>query len=159
MATPLTESVKSDFNRIMGMIDAQIDACPDTLWNRKAGGWVFWQQLLHIGNAINFFIMHEGYVPPSCNQELDVCQLKKAPTSPMSKAELKAYLAAVQANAITFLDSLTSETLLARHEALSQYFKVDVSNQASILKLVWHGAYHFGCCDALLREEGLPGIF
>ena len=158
MSTSFSASINKDYAHILGMITAMIDACPDALWKRKAGGFVFWQQLLHAVSTAAFFA-GEGYAAPAVHQPPDVIQLKIAPSQDMSKAELKEYVTAVSQAVAAYCDALTKERLHARHETLSSYFGREITVRDSLLKLLWHTAYHLGCCDALLREEGVPGVF
>ena len=159
MSNRITPSFKGDFEAIMDMIDKLIDACPDNLWNKKAGGFVFWQQLLHAVACVDFFAMRPGIPTQKINQDPDVIHLKTAPTGTMSKAELKTLSATMKQVGIAFMDSLSEDQLFAKHEALSQYFGKDINNLDGLTKILWHTSYHFGCCDAMLREEGLTGIF
>lgn len=159
MNNPVIAPFKNDLETIMGMIDKMIDVCPDNLWNKKVGGFVFWQQLLHTVACIDFFSLREGHVPQKIDQAPEVIHLKSAPTSNMSKAELKSLSATLKQVGLTFMDSLSYEQMFAKHETLSSTFGKDMSNLDALTKLLWHTSYHLGCCDSLLREEGVPGVF
>lgn len=47
MPDQIIKCFAEEFDRFFSMLEKQIDICPDDLWSRQAGGYIFWQLLLH----------------------------------------------------------------------------------------------------------------
>lgn len=85
--------------------------------------------------------------------------LSKEPGPAISKREALAYAATVKALALEFMNGLDAGKLTQRHDRLSTALGKERAIQHALIGLVRHAGYHLGCCDAVLREHGLAGVY
>lgn len=52
----LIRTIKTQFFLSFSMLENLIAECPDEVWNIKAGGFVFWQQIIHTLAGTNFWM-------------------------------------------------------------------------------------------------------
>jgi hypothetical protein len=43
----IIDGFKTEFDRFFGLLQDQLEACPEHLWNKPAGKFIFWQHHLH----------------------------------------------------------------------------------------------------------------
>jgi hypothetical protein len=152
--------VESLFGPVKSNLDqlaALIEALPDALWAKSAGGWPAWQHVVHAIGASDLFTSGPA-TPPPAGLAPETIQLKSVGAVAPDKAAVKGYLAAVRSKVEAHAAALDDEALSRPNEATAA---IGLPwNQATTLSiLASHAAYHVGHGDALLRLEGLPGVF
>ena len=156
---PLVQGFKTEFDRFFGYQKKQIADCPEEIWKKKSGGFYFWQQHLHCLYCMALFAAGENEPEPQIPFSRGVAMLTEEPQGSMSKAEMLAFADKMEAVAYAFMNSLSDADLAGRNERMSKTFKRDCINQSVLIALVRHCCYHLGCCDSVLREHGLPGVY
>lgn len=133
------------------MLANEIEACPDSLWGERAGGFRFFQQILHALCGLEFWTrtapaeFKEPFSDRALYPELD-----GEPEGSATKAELRDYAARVRAQALALVRG-QDDAWLASPSALHG----GVSNLDIIVGQIRHLMYHAGHCDAALRERGI----
>ena len=149
---------KDDFERFWGLMEKQIDICPDEIWSKKAGGWIFWQQILHSIGCVELFVLPEGEsssLPFSREEVL----LIKEPGQAVSKVEMLELAGRMKGLADAYIASTTAQTLTSPEAGISKRMGRELTRQYAIIALIRHCCYHLGCCDATLREHGIQGVY
>jgi len=153
----ITDSLKVSFDRVWGLLVQIIDVCPEAVWAKKAGGFVFWQQLYHCFSVANM-ILPKDSIPEPGPWGTEIAQFKAEPTTTPSKEELKAYAAKVKAQADAWIATLDDGSLLETHEGLSARWGTPMNNTMAFSIMLGHPYYHVGSCDAILRDNGEKGV-
>jgi hypothetical protein len=158
---PQIQYFKDDVERFWGMMEEQIEVCPDVLWNKKAGGFVFWQQILHSIGCAEIYALENPDLPLSVMSEYstEVVMLNKTPDANVSKTTLREVSSRVKKLVIVFLDGLTPQNIGGQHERMTRRLGRLQTRQHAALALIRHCCYHLGCCDAALREQGVRGVY
>lgn len=156
--TTITGMMRDDFNWNWERLMDAVKACPDELWNRKAGGDVYWQQIYHCCACADLFTMPAGASIDMGSQDEDVVFLQKPPSKEVSKSELLDYAGRIKAKADAWIDGIDDEALAQPHEGFSARNGSTFENARVLLLLSKHVFYHVGHCDALLREAGGKGV-
>lgn len=159
MSDPVIDCFREDFERFFSLLKQQVEVCPDDLWATKAGGSIFWQQLLHAFACIELYALPEGEPSRQTLYPRDVVMLSATPDRTMTKAEMYSLAADVKLLADAFIAGQTAATLTARHSGLSKALGRELTNQHALLGLVRHACYHLGSCDAVLRDHGIAGVY
>ena len=156
---PTIACFREEFDRFHGLLEQHIDRCPEDLWEARAGGYPYWQQLLHAFACVELYALPEGEPSRQTRYPRAVVMLSDVPESAMTRDEMRALAADMKTLAHAFMDGQSAATLTARHEPLCRFFGREITQQFALLGLVRHACYHLGCCDAILRERGLPGVY
>ncbi|MDR0826593.1 MAG: DinB family protein [Desulfovibrio sp.] len=158
---PQIQYFKDDVERFWGMMEQQIEVCPDALWNKKAGGFVFWQQILHSVGCAEIYALEDPEPPLSVMSEYstDVVMLNKEPDTKVSKTKLREVSDRVKKLVLTFLDGLTPQSISGQHERMTRRMGRLQTRQHAAQALIRHCGYHLGGCDAALREHGVKGVY
>jgi hypothetical protein len=151
-------TLRANFDHGWDLLIKVIEACPAAVWDKKAGGYVFWQQLYHCFSAVDFFTLPKDGVPEPAPWKADFNGLKDAPEKTPSKEELKAYAAKMKARADAWLASLNDASLTQSHEGFSSRWGAPMNNAMTLAILSGHLSYHVGSCDAILRDNGEKGV-
>ena len=159
MSDPVIACFQAEFERFFAMVEKQIEVCPDELWEKKAGGWPFWQQIFHNLACIEIYALPEGSASQQTMYSKQVAMLSEQPAKPMSKAAMKDFAATMRKVADQFFATMSAETLTAKHAAMSKLLNRDMANQNALIAMVRHTCYHLGCCDSVLRDHGIPGVY
>lgn len=124
--------------------------CPDELWSTKAGGFVYWQQLLHTFTGINFWLRTEGvdFIEPFPGYKV-YPELDGTPEINLTKEQVGNYTREIDRVVEQFFLRQTSESLLEASWIYDKITSLDV-----LLGQIRHIQYHVGHCEALLRERG-----
>lgn len=159
MSNSIVMAAQGPFQNAYGLLSKFIDECPEEIWKEKNGGWPVWQQVVHCLSALGFFADKAGDepIPTPCAPE--VGRLLTQGTTPVTKAEVKAYAEKCKARADAYIASLTDADLAATNEALTARIGFPVPHAATLGMLASHTLYHLGSCDAALRDHGIPGVF
>ncbi|MDR1874505.1 MAG: DinB family protein [Synergistaceae bacterium] len=158
MMRAITNVLQENFERNWKLLDRIIDVCPDAVWGKKAGGFVFWQQLYHCFSAVDFFLMPKDGSPKPGPWGADVASFKAEPTVTPTKDELRAWSAARKADVNAWLAPLDDADLFQLHEGFSARWGDPMGNVAVLVTLLGHLSYHIGHCDAILRDNGGKGV-
>jgi hypothetical protein len=154
----VTEALKANFDRGWDLLVQIIDVCPEGVWTKKEGGYVFWQQLYHCFAAVNYFLLPKDGIAEPGPWGADVSGFKAEPAVKAGKEELKAYAAKMKAKIDTWIDSLDDASLSQDHEGFSSRRGAPMSNAMTLAILSGHSNYHVGSCDAILRNHGEKGV-
>lgn len=133
------------------MLMNEIDACPDDLWGEKAGGFPFFQQVLHALTGLRYWARSEGFgfEEPFAERKL-YPELDGVPEGLASKEELRSFGASVARQVESFLEGEDDEWLFSPCSIHPKLTNFDV-----IQGQIRHLQYHSGHCDAALRERGI----
>lgn len=157
---PVIECFSEDFERFFGMLESQIEACPDELWEERAGGFLYWQQLLHAFACVELYALPEdGDALRLTGEPSGVVLLTALPEGSMSKARMRALAAKMRELARAFIAGQRKETLGLPHPALTRLLGKPKTNQHALMALIRHACYHIGCLDAFLRDHTGKGVY
>ena len=154
----VTDSLKATFDRGWGFLTQIIDVCPDAVWTKKAGGFVFWQQLYHCFACVDYFLMPKDGTLDAGSCGMEIAMLKTEPKTALSKEEVKAYAAKMKAKADAWIATLDDATLSKEHEGFTSRRGSSVCNAMLLGIMSGHSSYHIGSCDAILRDNGEKGV-
>ena len=160
MSNPIIETCRSEFERMFARVKKFIEVCPDDLWTAKAGGFYVWLQVYHTLAHFEFFSRRENETSRSLPFPMPVVMFepKVLPPAP-SKAQMSAFAEEMASLARAYMDNLSPYEITAPNPAFSAVVERPVNHLVGLMKFTAHTAYHLGCCDALLRERGLPGVY
>lgn len=136
------------------MLEKHIENCPDALWNEKAGGFVFWQQLLHAITGLKFWTRadNSAFIEPFKDRNV-YPEFEKDPEGFVSKAEMTALFSEVRNQVDAFLGNRDDAWLLEENAVYRKVKNIDV-----IQGQIRHLQYHVGHCNAALRERNLKAV-
>lgn len=159
MSNGIVMAAQGPFQHAYGLLSAYIDTCPDDIWKEKNGGWPVWQQVVHSLSAFGFLVngSDEAFMPMPCTPA--VAQLAEQGTTPVSKADVKAYAEKCKARADAYIASVQDAELGTDHPGATARLGRSMPHVAVISMLASHTMYHLGSCDAALRDHGMPGVF
>jgi hypothetical protein len=150
-------SLQNQINLLYSMFEIIIKNCPDEIWNKKGGGFVFWQQLVHTLSGANGWLREEK---PTTLPMFSICYGKKIypefenePEIVLSKADVHKMFAETKDTAELYLAGKDDNWL--RLPLFNKYTNFD--NITGQLK---HIMYHIGHCEAIFRNAGIkPGEY
>ncbi|MDR2891547.1 MAG: DinB family protein [Deltaproteobacteria bacterium] len=155
---PVIKGFREEFDRFWGLMEQQIEVCPDEIWNRKESGWVFWQQHYHTAACVELFALPEGR-PSAIKLEREVWMLVKEPQSAVSKQEMLDLFKAMRALAYEYMEASNTANLAEVDPVLSKRFGREVTRLFALMGLIRHCCYHLGCCDSIFRNNGMKGVY
>ncbi len=153
------ECFKSDFDRFWGLLEQQIALCPEDVWVKKIGRWFYWQEVLHILACVEINALPEGQPSLQTLFPNEVAMFSQAPDRTMTKAEAVKMAADMKNLVHNFIAAQSAATLTQKHPVSSKILGRELTNQHALIGLIRHVCYHLGCCDAILREHGLQGVY
>lgn len=159
MAKAITQGLEDTIMHAFGLVNEFIKVCPDTIWSKKFGAWPVWQQIFHPFASIDFFLRPIDAQPEPDLFAPGIAELKISLNDAPSKDMIKAYVEKAQARVAQYIAGLDDAALAAKNEGLSARFNREVNHARTLGLIASHTMYHLGCCDAALREEGIPGVF
>lgn len=159
MSKIITQSLEGGILHAFGLANEFLKVCPDTIWAKKFGSWPVWQQMFHAFSAIDFFLRPSDASPEVSPFGEGVGDLKEPAQNTPAKAEVQDYIEKAQARVRDYIAGLDDAALGSNHVGLSARFGRDVTHAATLALIASHTMYHLGCCDAALRENGIPGVF
>lgn len=159
MSGPITDTCKVEFDRVMHLVRKCIEVCPEDLWCAKDGGFYFWQQIYHALAHLEFFSRRDYHGPRPLPYPLDVVFFANERQAAPSKTEMLALAANMQTLAHAYMDTLSPHEITAPNEVFSAIVERPVNHLVGLMKFTAHTLYHLGCCDTLLRQRGLPGVY
>jgi len=159
MSDPVMRCFKDEFEKFHDLLIKQIDVCPNELWTKKVGGYIYWQQLFHAFACIELFALPDGQASLQTQYKREVVLLSQEPETHMTKEQLKDFAATMKNLALSFIASMNADKLHLEHAGMSKRLKTSKTNQHALIALIRHANYHLGCCDAELRRHGIPGVY
>ncbi|MDL2290755.1 DinB family protein [Desulfovibrio sp. OttesenSCG-928-F20] len=159
MSRTITQSLEGGITHAFALSEEFLRVCPENIRDKKFGGWPVWQQLFHPFASIDFFLRPAGAPEAASPFAPGVAELKQSPEQAPAKLVLEEYISACQALVKEYVASLDDAALAQKNEGLSQRIGRDMTHAATLALIASHTMYHLGCCDAALREHGLPGVF
>ncbi|MDR0477351.1 MAG: DinB family protein [Desulfobulbaceae bacterium] len=159
MSDPIIACFQADFERFFALVEKQIEVCPDELWGKKAGGWPFWQQVFHNLACIEIYALPEGAASQQTMYSKKVAMLSEEAKTPMSKTAIRDFAVKMRKVADSFFASTNADTLTMKHVALTTLLNRNMTNQNALIAMTRHTCYHLGCCDAILRQHGIAGVY
>lgn len=158
MSNKTPQVFKKSFDDIYDLLEKAVEVCPPALWMRKAGGFYYWQQLVHVFGLIDAFVLEPDAPPTQTRYGLDILRLLKEGGPAPQKKEVLTLAKTMRTTADAYFSRMTDDALFTRNESRSQRKKREVSQLEAMITLVGHGHFHVGACDALLRENGAAGL-
>ena len=155
----IIQCFKDEFDRFHGLLEKQIELCPPELWAKKAGGYFFWQQIYHTISCIELFALPEDDCERPSKFCPEVAMFITEPEKAISKEEMLELAAEMKILAHTFINSLSVNSLTLPHQNMSTVLGKKLSIQNALIASIRHASYHLGCCDAILREHGIKGVY
>lgn len=147
----LVETCKSQFFKCFAMLENLMEQCPQDIWGIKAGGFVFWQQILHTLTGTSFWMrMNGGLFSEPFQDRKTYPELDHQPEDSVSKAEMIEFKDTVKELCEEFFDGKHDEWLILPSSIYDKLSNIDV-----IFMQIRHIQYHVGHCDSILRERGL----
>lgn len=136
------------------MLNNLIDQTPPEIWDKKAGGYIYWQQIVHALTGSLFWLRtsDEGFKEPYA--ELNIYpELEKDAENDLSKEQLKDLLQDVEKLAVQLFNELDDQRLTEKSFVYNK-----TTNLHVIIGQIRHLQYHIGHCESILREEGVTAI-
>lgn len=158
MSDPVIQCFRDEFDRFFDLLEKQIENCPDDLWISKAGGYLVWQQFFHSLACTLLFAGSED-VFTSLGYSPQVIMLTHEANKAMTREQMQALAPKARQKAHAFFDGQSVATLTEKNEGLSKGLGREMTNQNAAIALIRHNCYHLGACDAVLRDNGLPGVY
>ena len=136
------------------ILEKLIEQCLEDIWNIKAGGFVFWQQILHALTGANFWMrqLDSTFSEPFADRKV-YPELDHDPEGKITRDEMVKYKDAVKILCESFFEGKDDAWLV---EPSVLYDKI--SNLDIVFMLIRHTQYHVGHCDSILRERGLRAV-
>lgn len=150
--------IKDDYDRFWGMLEKQLEICPEALWTEKVAGWFFWQQLYHAMYSIDFYTRPDEE-PTQAPFSYEISMLAEDAPRHLSKDELLAFAARMKKRAHAYIEATNPQNMNDNNPFLSRRLGKEVTRLYTAIAMIRHCNYHLGCCDAIFRERGLPAVY
>ena len=155
----IVKDFRYNYERGFDFLFKQIEEASPEVWNGSAGRFHYWQHIYHAFACIDFFILPPGQNGDLGSYSLEVVMFREIPKEVPSKDVIREYGKKKKANADAWLDSLSDEDLVKRHEGMSSRSDETISNASVLSSINVHNFYHVGCNDTTLRENGHEGVY
>lgn len=150
--------IRDDYDRFWKLLEKQVETCPEGLWAERVAGWYFWQQLYHAMYSMDFYTRPDEE-PSVAPFSYDISMLSEDAPRHLSKGELLAFGATMKKRAFDYIEATTPQNMGETNAFLSRRLGKEVSRLYAVIAMIRHCNYHLGCCDAIFRERGLPGVY
>lgn len=160
MSKDILNSLVGQYKFSAELFDKFIEICPDKIWAAPTGKFPAWQTVYHALACVTFFLGPKDDAPafaPLYGREVLMFQDLSQP--PADKKALAEYAKKADAFADSIFASLTDVDLGKMHEGFNARTGRETSVAGVITSLSGHHLYHFGACDAALRNNGMEGLF
>ena len=149
---------RADFDRFFGMLELQMERCPDGLWAEHVGGWPISQQFFHS------LVCNEVYVFPDKEPDWhghskEIAMLDRDLDAPISRDAMRKLAATMKRAAHTYMDGLSAVALTEKHQTFSRLMGKDMNHLQALIAMIRHCNYHLGCIDTLFIERGIPLVY
>jgi hypothetical protein len=152
MAHNILDTFRERFDFVYGFLEKAIALTPDALWEKRIGGFYYWQQLVHVFGIIDSFCKEADTPPTQTRYDADIIRLIKDGETAPTKAEVSDLARQMTATARAYFECLTDEDLFAKNSARTQRMGRDVTHLEALITLIAHGMYHVGICSMELRN-------
>lgn len=150
----IIKTSKTQFFLSFSMLENLIEECPDEVWNIKAGGFVFWQQILHTLTGANFWMRQpESIFTEPFSERKVYPELENEPIGNITREEMLEYKEQVKNLCIKFFEKNDDVWLLEKSHIYDK-----ISNMDVVIGQIRHIQYHIGHCNSILRERGLKAV-
>jgi hypothetical protein len=146
--------LKKSHNNSYSMLEEMIEICPDYLWDKKAGGFVFWQQIMHALVGSRYWMREPDwdFKIPYKDKNLHL-ELNGEPEENLSKEQVKNYWIEAKKQTQSIFDGKDSNWLQSNCFISEKMKNIDV-----ILEDIRHIQYHVGHCNSILREHNEKAV-
>lgn len=145
-------SLRNQFFLSFSMLEGVIEICPDELWNKKSGGFIFWQQVLHALSGIHGWLREEKpeEIPsfPTFDGRNIYPELENDPEVSLTKADIRKLCQETKEVAKKWFAGKDDNWL--KTPLFNTFTHFD--NTIGQLR---HLMYHIGHCEAIFREYGI----
>lgn len=159
MSRVIVQSLEGGIRHAFGLSNEFVKVCPGDLWGKKFAAWPVWQQLFHSFASVDFFLRAAGAAEEPPLFQPGVAELKETPLDVPAKLLVQEFMEKAQKRVLDFAATLDDASLGLKHEGLSSRAGREFTNAGVLALIASHTMYHLGCCDAALRDQGLPGVF
>lgn len=146
----MINTCRTQFFLSFAMLEKLVEQCPEDIWDLKAGGFVFWQQLLHALAGASSWMRQSGtgFSEPFAGRKV-YPELDHEPEGRVTREEMQDLKDAVKVISESFFEG-KEDRWLAQPSGI--YDKI--SNLDVVFMQIRHIQYHVGHCDSILRERG-----
>lgn len=160
MSRDIVNALAASFKRAADFYDKFIEICPDEIWAEPSGKFPVWQTVYHAIECVPFFLSGKGEETGIKSLYPHTVLLFEDLSQPApDKKTIAAYAKEVNSWADKYFASLTDADLAKVHEGFSSRVPFESTVAGVISSLTGHHMYHFGACDAALRNHGMEGLF
>lgn len=148
------EACRTHFFISLLMLEKLIEQCPEDIWSIKAGGFVFWQQILHALAGANFWMRQPGSVfsEPFADRRV-YPELDNDPEGKITRYEMAGYKDLVKGLCTSFFEGKDDAWLVSSSGIFDKISNLDI-----VFMQIRHIQYHVGHCNSILRERGLKAV-
>ena len=160
MSRDIVTALAGQYQRAAGFYDTFIKTCPDKIWAEPSGKFPVWQTVYHTLVCVPFFLGPKDGTPakaPLYTREVIMFQDLSQPAA--DKKVIADFAKEMNAFAEAYFASLSDADLGKKHDGFSSRTNMNTSIAAVLTGLSGHHMYHFGACDAALRNNDLEGLF
>jgi len=154
----LLNSLKNNVFQSISMLEKVIETCPDDLWNKKASGYVFWQQLIHTFAGMYGWLREDKLevVPPfsTFNGKNIYSEFENEPEIMLTKADVKKFFDETKETVEKWFNGKDDDWLKSPFKQYEKWTNLD-----STVGQINHVMYHIGHFDAIFRENKLKGVW
>jgi hypothetical protein len=157
MGKSLTEICRVALEKPIDLLDACIDNCPDSLWNKTFAGESYWRHIYHALAAVWVFFPCKN---KNCSDSTELSNTKAATLGSEytqkipDKKILKQVVREAKQHLTLYFEDIKDSILFAEVEFSGrQLLLIELVVTASR-----HGAYNVGICEALLRDNGAQTV-
>jgi hypothetical protein len=158
MARNILDTFKERFDFVYGLLEKAVALTPDALWEKRVGGFFYWQQFVHVFGLLDSFCKEAGTPPTQTRYDADVIRLVKDGETVPAKADVLDLARQMTATANAYFARLTDEDLFSKNSARTQRMNRDVTQLEALISLISHGMYHVGVCSMELRNLGIKEL-
>ena len=158
MAHDILDIFRNRFDSVYGFLEKAVELAPDALWEKKVGGFYYWQQLVHCYGLLDSFCKEAGEPPTQTRYSADIIRLIKDGETVPTKAEVLDLARQMAVTARAYFERQTDEDLFAKNSARTQRMGHDVTHLEALIALIAHGMYHVGVCSMELRNLGIKEL-
>jgi hypothetical protein len=128
-----------------------LDYFSDDFWNKRVGGFVFWQQFVHVLCGIDYWMRdtNDSYINPFNNLKI-YTELEMDPEDVLSKKQVIIFRDNVANKIHEYFKDKTDRWLLEESKIEINYTNLDI-----VTMQIRHIQYHLGCFECYLRENNI----
>ena len=149
----LLNSLKNQFFVSFSMLEEIIEGCPDELWNKKASGFVFWQQFIHTFAGMKGWLRAEKMdgIPYSQINGINIYpEFEKDPEAILTKNDIKNCYNEIKEIVEKWFNGKDDDWLKSPYKIYDKINNLDMT-----IGQIKHMMYHIGYFEAIFRENGI----